>query len=431
MFFRNKSSLVLTILLLVGFGAILTTALAPRDFSLGSLGSPNPEVGRGVADTVSRGLVAGILFLCGIAILRSGVGRKFHKREEFQLWFFYLLFFFTTVVCSALFGKVPGFRTQMLYAPLVFFTMYRAPGIPKEDLTAVTKVVLFAFMYGSILAMFIAPDFAKYRNYKSYLPGIDFRLYGVAPHANSLGPIAISALGMEIIAPSRNVIRITNLVTACTVLILAQSKTVWACAVLIGLYFFILKVNQLLRRRKTIHVKWRGFSFYVFFVMVAVAFAASFIDLSQYERGKEILSLTGRTTIWNITMEIWKENPWFGYGVNLWNLSFRSHYSLAAAGQAHNQFVHILGMSGMVGFTGFVIYIGALYRATMKVAAKTPVPFLFLIVILMSCMTEAPLNNFHILTTAFSLHVLLFAHLIQAFRSEDVGRDGLTKKVSV
>lgn len=426
MFFRNKVFLPLTVLLLVGLGTISITALVPRDISVELHSEADAQADRSLADHVSRGLTGIILFLCLIIIIRSGAYEHDSRASgELGIWFFYGMFFTLAFVFPSMFGEVPSFKIQLLYAPFVFFAMYRAPKISMERLIVITKIVLFAFAYGSLLAVFLAPEKTISGNYNSFLPGVDFRLFGIASHPNALALVTTAALGMELISPSRwAIMRILNLLVGLLVLILAQSKTMWACAVLIGCYFLVLKIRQLLRGEKEFHIYWRGFAFYIFIIAIIIGVAGNFIDLSDYERSDELTTLTGRKIIWNITLDLWKKNPWFGYGLELWSPDFRLSYGLPAAGQAHNQFVQMLGMSGVAGLAGLMVYLGALYLAAVRVARKTPIPFLLLTILLMSCMSETPLKNTNVFSEAFTLHLLLFVYILQALKQFEAPADG-------
>ncbi len=72
--------------------------------------------------------------------------------------------------------------------------------------------------------------------------------------------------------------------------------------------------------------------------------------------GAQLASLTGRDQIWAIAYQEWQRNPVFGYGPDIWDLSFRDSIGMPNATHAHNQFMDTLSRSGTVGATALVIY---------------------------------------------------------------------------
>ena len=127
----------------------------------------------------------------------------------------------------------------------------------------------------------------------------------------------------------------------------------------------------------------------------------------------EVLSLTGRTSIWADTLAEFERYPWFGYGPDLWGVEYRIRLGKLFAGQAHNQFIQTLGESGLIGFSLLLMYLGVLLRLALRTfSASRGLSLALYLLILVRCITEAPLrgvvNDWTFFTHATLLIVLAY-----------------------
>ena len=125
----------------------------------------------------------------------------------------------------------------------------------------------------------------------------------------------------------------------------------------------------------------------------------------------DVTTLTGRTDIWRVTLDTWRQNPWFGYGPALWDLEFRlTHHGALAAWHAHNQFIQALGEAGIVGLAAMPTYLASLVYNGVRFAASTRgVTLALLLLILSRTMTEVPVRFSGLLDTTFFIHAVVFA----------------------
>jgi len=103
-----------------------------------------------------------------------------------------------------------------------------------------------------------------------------------------------------------------------------------------------------------------------------VVLLAKLNDLSAEPVGP-LGDLTGRTKIWDITLEELNRSPHFGLGNELWNYDMKSRYidSLGfAPGQAHNEFLQSLGRFGVLGVACFVSLVAVLIWRTLHEANR-------------------------------------------------------------
>ncbi|GIV00133.1 MAG: hypothetical protein KatS3mg014_1748 [Actinomycetota bacterium] len=98
------------------------------------------------------------------------------------------------------------------------------------------------------------------------------------------------------------------------------------------------------------------------------------------------MTLTGRTEIWRATLDVWRENPLFGYGPRLWDvdMSFRFLPTLGwAPAQAHNQVVQTLGEAGLIGLAGLAVYVVVLLRWGVRLRSRSNGSSLLLVMVLL------------------------------------------------
>lgn len=93
-----------------------------------------------------------------------------------------------------------------------------------------------------------------------------------------------------------------------------------------------------------------------------------FSEIKNYEQSEELTSMGLRVVMWQNTLEIIREKPWFGYGTG----GFMEAYRLQVEGQTgwrgqpvgdpHNQFMRIVAEQGVLGLAVFLWLIGAFFR---------------------------------------------------------------------
>lgn len=417
---KFKLFLVPCLTLIIGFGSILVTIFTKRDITIGENFDNVLLNSNFVAFTISRWLSAIVISISIISIIKI-IMRGSITNSGSTIWISYIIFFITNILIASFISNFQNFDIRFFYAPIVLTAVFVTKSRSNEQLLKATKIVLLAYIYGSLLAAVITPKYAMMGQYSSFLPGINFRLFGVAPHANSLGPLSAVYIVIEMMQPSQSKIRLINLIAAIAVLLLAQSKTAWIFFLLAGLCYFLKKTGLLLfpdNTEKSIFNRNTLYALGIAFVLGVIALVFGFGDLGRKETVTDLSTLSGRTEIWTITLNEWQKNPLFGYGLNLWDEKFRARNKMFYVGHAHNQFIHTLGSSGLVGLIGLLIYLRTLTIAAIKTAKRNPVPLILLCMILIDCVSEVPLHDNLLLDIFFLFHILLFSHLIQDARQQ-------------
>ena len=403
------------VVLVVGIGALLSVALTSRnldDAQGGNLVTWDDLAGGFAA---SRWFSVFLVMASLIEVARGWLQDLARKSRDpaRPLLFAMLAYYIGTTLIQAVASDHPQFSARSLYVPILLAAVWYQRPARLEPVLGAARVVILALMLGSLAGLWLAPDFVMHRPDPGWLPGISWRLFGLAPHANSLGPIALLGLLIEIHAPSRwRAVRALAFASSLAVLVLAQSKTAWATIPLMLAFVWLpLTLSRSapggdrsgdFRRSVLILAGTIG----VLVLLVAAAAAFDVVDFVGHR--SELLTLTGRTRIWDITLQAWQENVLFGYGPEIWGADRQREFNMFYVGQAHNQFVQTLGEAGLVGLALMLAYLGVLLVSALSTfASSRGFVLLLLTLMLIRCITEAPLRTEGILSWSTFVHALL------------------------
>jgi len=417
------------ILLVVGFGALLSVALTSRDLNETQGGTLV------IYDDLAGGFEASrwfSVFLVMVSLIEVARG-WLQDRDRASpdparaLLIAMLTYYVGTTLIQAIASDHPEFSLRALYVPILLTAVFYQRPARMAPVVGAARIVILTLMLGSLAGIWLKPDFVMHRPDPGWLPGIDWRLFGLTSHANSLGPIALLGILIELHSPSRwQAVRWLVLASTAAVFVLAQSKTVWATVpMLLAFVWLPLALTRASasgdgRRdfRRTVVAVSGAIGVLVLLAAASVAFdVIGFIE----HRG-DLLTLTGRTQIWDITLQAWRENVLFGYGASIWGPDRQREYQMFYVGQAHNQVVQTLGEAGIVGLVLLLVYLGALLVAALKTfVASRGIVLILLTLMLVRCVTEAPMRAEGILSWSTFVHVLLIVmacHFMRAPRPD-------------
>ena len=406
---------LVAVLLIVGLGALLSVALTTRELD------DAKATGTVTFDDVAGGFAASrwfSLFLVVASLIEVARGwaegrlRAAADPARPLLWTM-LAYYLGTALVQAVASDVPDFSLRSIYLPVVLAAVCSQRPVDLAPVFGAARLVIVTLMIASLGGIWLKPDFVIHRPEPGLIPGIDWRLYGLTPHANAIGPIALLGLLVELHSPSfRKAMRWVTLVSCTAVLVLAQSKTTWIAMPLMLLFVWLplrlaraaAGADTAARFRRTV-LTLSG----VIVVMVAIAAAAAAFDLVGYvERRSDLVTLTGRTQIWDITLQAWHDNVLFGYGPEIWGADRQREFHMFYVGHAHNQVVQTLGEAGVVGLALLLVYLATLVATALRqfVASRGIVLLLFMLM-LVRCVTEAPMRSEGVLSWSTFLHALL------------------------
>ncbi|MDQ3185492.1 MAG: O-antigen ligase family protein [Pseudomonadota bacterium] len=367
---------------------------------------------------INRLLTVGILLLCAERFVRFIMRREWTRIHSWALLWAFMAFGLTNQILNGIFGSYPFFEHKVLYAPLLYFSVFLVAQSQPERCFLFVRSTLLFFLVCSALAAILMPTVVIDKAYVGGILGVPIRYYGLATHANTLGPLAVVFMICLWRFPfgSRWVNRFSWFL-ALTSLILSQSKTTIAAALVIGLFLAIYRYyNQLVESSPT------GRSGLLIAIMACVCFsltAAIFstwlgadaversINQLDLARGGQLTSFTGRTRIWILAWEEFLTSPWFGHGPSIWGDYYRFMIGLKAAYSAHNQVLQSLSSAGLLGFAGLIFYASMLVIYAVRAAPLSGGLSVALVgLMLLRGFLEAPFTSSNAITSDFFVHLL-------------------------
>ena len=344
-----------------------------------------------------RAITVVLIGLCGASI----IARLFRKgRQPPQsgqiLLVAFLIFFICNEILNSIFGSYPAFAHNSLYVSVVFLAIYMNRNEPVEEFIRTAKVALLALMIASLAAAVLVPTVALEPNYKSWIPGVNFRLWGVGSNPNSIGPLALLLVLLELEWRSTTLPwRTLTFGLALAVLLLAQSKTALGAGLVmvpILLWYRIGRGNNG-RIQTNLFPVLIGVLILATLALVLGDFTKFWASVSTGQMESDVSSLSGRVQIWSAAINAWRENPLFGYGPLAWGSRHRATIGMPFAFSAHNQFLQSLSVAGAMGLMSFVAYLSVLALFACRCAGATHGASLaILFVELVRCVTEAPFS---------------------------------------
>lgn len=395
------------VLLAIAAGTVVSQALVPRDLSRGEALMLSSVDGDYAGYTVSR-VVTGIVLVVSSVTIAAALTRRRLSRSAFGLLTAYLAWFGGNYVLNAVGRDTPDTWVRVFHQPLVAAALLLAAPLELPRAVRIAKLALLGFVYAAVIGAIVVPDMAVAQSYESVIPGFDIRLYGIGGGATSLASCTLMYVLLELSEPTAGKLRFLHLAAAGGVLVATQSKTAWAFAALMGLLAAVAFAEKRLLGLRRVYafgpVQWTSLA--VAIVAYAI-FAESNVGALDFARTEaNVSTLTGRTWIWQASIEVFLDNPWFGYGPKLWaDADFFSRYGHYM--HSHNQMLQALAGAGVVGLLGFLVYVLALVARVMKAVRVTLAPALLLAWMLFQGLTDVPLRSDFVLDQFFLAHVVL------------------------
>lgn len=317
---------------------------------------------------------------------------------------------------SAWFGINPGLDniSGFIGTIIIFTAAYMLPGVPIEWFTQQLKKVILFYAYGSLLAAVVAWELVVESPYTgSIIPLLDFRLHGIARHANHLGILMVFYMVLSWLPGTRLRGEYLHYPVVLAVLFLSQSKTSWAS---LAVAYGALWVYTIFTGGKKELKKW----FYLFVSAILLASGVLHIISSplSHEAGSNLITLTGRTEVWEIVIDLWRENPWFGYGPNLFSPDMQLQFARVLGWlptHAHSQYYQTLGESGIIGMVGLVVFCLILIWYSFRLAPNTRgVSLAIVLLLLVRNITEPTFLNIIGSTDSMTYYFMFWFLMVSA-----------------
>jgi O-antigen ligase len=224
-----------------------------------------------------------------------------------------------------------------------------------------------SILFLTSLCVYLAvPSFGRMSDWVGNDYVVTARLQGVLGSSNGAG--MASAAGLFLIMtffPSHPVLarvwKYVGALSALLCLLLSQNRMALFALVASAMTFYILK-GPIARNALAV------FAIALFAASCVVLFADDLVALvARSANEAEILTLTGRTRIWAVVIDLWERSPLFGYGFGSALYILPVHPDLfRAAAHSHNLYLEQLFSGGLIGIvlfgTSMVISITAAWR---------------------------------------------------------------------
>lgn len=404
----------------MGLGIALSSLLSGRDLKYASFNIEAVALtGAQSGTSLLRLLTLALIAFCAATVVGKLFSRKRgEERPAGQLLFAaFLAYYVCNALLNALFGTEPAFTHNTLYVPIAMAAVFVWRDQPLAPFLRAAKWTLAALMLLSLLAAVVKPELAVQPSYKGWIPGVHVRLWGAGSNPNSIGPLGLLLVLLELMNPSRRwPTRWLLYALGGAVLLMAQSKTAWLAAAVVAPLILWFHMGRAPTGGMRI-----GFALGLIAALLGLVLVVLLADpgrvwdkLAVGQVGSDLSTLTGRLRIWNAAVHAWQENPVFGYGPAAWGPLHRATIGLPFAFSAHNQFLQSMSAAGTLGLITMVGYLVLLLAYCWRAADATKGLSLAIFgMVFMRCLTEAPLSaatlfNGDVLTQVVLFRIALF-----------------------
>lgn len=371
-----------------------------------------------------------LLVVASERIARALLGGELKQVQTLPLLGATLLFYFIINFLTPLLGLYAEFQHNFLYAPLVALALYAvAQRDGHEPIIRIVRNAYVVFLGLGLAVLLVRPSMMASFNYgEGIIPGFSIRYYGFGTHPNTVAAYCLMLLCCLWACPfERRSINRLGWAIGIISLVLTQSKTSVGLAASMFALMVLMSRTDDLRRLKG--VGYRPLTASAAGALAAlmalgalgvlVALLTGVIDtdkLAEQSRSDSLLTLTGRTFIWRLSLESLWDNPLFGYGADLWGPAFQQHMQFFVS-HAHNQYIHTLGDSGFVGLGALLIYCVALAVYSWRARRQTRwLSVALALYILLRGITEAPLIVDGVFGADFAAHMILLVLCVGGMR---------------
>ena len=330
---------------------------------------------------------------------RSGSYSK-HSRTFIFSFAFYG---FVVPGLAGAFGSGGGFGLTLFFAPITVLALCLSTGFDVDRVINTLKVSSIFVLAVGFLMLLVNSNVVIEPYGISLIPGFPYRYWGVTPHPNTVGPIGVLLLLIELCFPSNRKYRsITIIALAVLSIIGSQSKTAWIAG-FVALGFYLYRRFSFRKLLLCVFILL-PLGVWVLFELPDMQKIEGLLISQEFGRG----DFSGRVEIWRIAEEEWRNNILFGYGPSIWSADYRKLHGMNYAFHAHSQFYQSIGESGLVGFLGLFVYLSLFFLVILKLPIRYKnfaMPYyLFLII---RSVTEPTFRTAYVLSGDFMLHLPL------------------------
>ncbi|MBC9714426.1 O-antigen ligase family protein [Streptomyces sp. TRM66268-LWL] len=327
-------------------------------------------------------------------------------------------------IVSAVLSNQGRTGAMALVGPLLFATLYLTSHQPFPQLLGQLRIILRCYVYGSLLSIVLMPH-----DWAFLLPGDggtgrDYlgtgwgQLMGLSGNPNALGPLAATALLLEVCSVARRGMWPLHAAAALFTLLLTQSRTAWVAAA--AVVFLHIDPRHTVRKAAVLTVGGAALA-------VTALLPGTQAQLLATVADPQFAEANGRTLAWRLAWEEFLREPLFGYGPNLFDPAHRLQLfgtEDSWIGQAHNQVLHTMGSAGLFGLLGLTALLVTMTFHARRTSADTKGLSVALVALfLVSCATESPLRNLSGLSDRVLFVVVIWCVLVARPHADTSGPD--------
>lgn len=344
-----------------------------------------------------------------------------------------LVYQLTYAVLPQLTGLADHLSLTAFYFAVVVLALYASRRMPRRKVLNAIQWSLAVYLWAGLALAIVDPAAAvTSAGLEQRVSFVDSRFWGVGSNPNSVAPMAILLLMLQIRQRWQHGIfwLVGNglaAVAAVVVLVWAQSQTAWAAAILILPWMLIRSRLDQHFSLTTLQPHHAVIGLLVIVIAAgilgaelisrdAVGRVADSMPGSSFWKGDALATasrvgdqfMTGRGVIWSLALDVWRDHPWLGFGSTAWDYDFRHAFSLPLATSAHNQLMQVLSVAGLIGTIPFVIYVVLLgYFSWRGSSASRGLTVGLFALLAVRMMTEVPLETRFILSSDVVQHLAL------------------------
>jgi exopolysaccharide production protein ExoQ len=384
---------------------MLGTALSSRNLDVGAAAELLEGEKPLAVQFISKAVSLFLLFASGERIMNRMLRLEpIHDMPVIlavALWTFYL----SNVVSSALLATHASFSHEYLYTAVAAYGSLLMTRREGDMAVSAVRNAMFVLLGLSAACVFWRPELVLESGYHGWIPSVQIRYYGLLSSPNGLGGAVILFMLCLWLRPfRRRWLNLTGWTLGGTSLLFAQSKTSWVAFLLCAAcmtYFARSKKAETTPQRTSQAPNYKAALllialagvFGVTFAFIYGNTADTVYSFFNSRSGNQLLTLVGRTPIWSVAVEEWRNNPLFGYGLTIWDSEYRARIGFPDALHAHNQFFHSLSSAGLVGVLGLTAYAAALVWFAIRTARESNgLSVAIFILILVRSISEVPLS---------------------------------------
>ena len=290
-----------------------------------------------------------IIFACGFQLSVRALGMSVGFSARYiKAAFFWMAINIVAIISHIISGNIPSLE---MFLP-IFIPLVVGSAMPEDRNFMIDALyyTLALMLAGGILSAILFPEWAFIMDWESEFSVSDKRYMGLLSHPNQIGAIASLVIITNLIKKFRYQFFVLSI--ALLSLALSQSKTSILAVLFSSVtWFFAYKIKNRKYTKLLLIV-----SMFLFLFGWMYVFISGIPGVNE-----ELLSLTGRTQIWEEALIIWKNNIIIGAGQNAFDEDFRIATQLGGATSAHNQVLEVLATIGIAGLLGML---GLIYQLT-------------------------------------------------------------------